>query len=90
MKTINQILHMHPRVDLPNGSYTLVPEGGDEGADGELQYMDVAQDLDQSSEGPKANLANERKPRIINPSFKIMQLPLLCLCIYISGVELEP
>jgi hypothetical protein len=81
---------MHPRVDLPDGSYTLVPEGGDEGAEYELQYVDVAQDLDRSLEGPKANLADEGKPRIINPSFKIMQLPLLCLCIDVSGVELKP
>jgi hypothetical protein len=44
-----------------------VPEGGDEGADEELQYVDVAQDLDPSPEGPKANLASEGKPRIINP-----------------------
>jgi hypothetical protein len=43
----------------------LVPEGGDEGADEELQYVDVAQDLDPSPEGPKANLANEGKPRCI-------------------------
>jgi hypothetical protein len=69
---------LHPHVHLPNGSYTLVPGGGDEGADGELQYVDVAQDLDQSPEGSKANLASEGKPRIINPYFKkIMQLPLL-------------
>jgi hypothetical protein len=68
-------LHLHPRVDLPDGSYTLVPEGGDEGADGELQYVDVAQDLDQSPKGPKANLAREGKPRIINPF-------LLKLCNY--------
>jgi hypothetical protein len=53
---------MHPRVDLHDGSYTLVPEGGDEGADGELQYVDVAQDLDQSPEGPKANLATKASP----------------------------
>jgi hypothetical protein len=60
---------VHPRVDLPDGSYTLVPEG-DEGADGELQYVDVAQDLDQSPKGPKSNLVDEGKPQIINPSFK--------------------
>jgi hypothetical protein len=30
--------------------------------------MDGARDLDQSPEGPKANLADEGKPRIINPS----------------------
>jgi hypothetical protein len=29
------------------------------------------QDLDQSPEGPKANLAIEGKPRIINPVSKI-------------------
>jgi hypothetical protein len=62
-------LHLHPRVDLPVGSCTLVPEGGDEGASGELQYVDVAQDLDQSPEGPKANLASQGMPRIINPVF---------------------
>jgi hypothetical protein len=53
---------MHPRVDLPYGSYTLMPEGGDEGADGELQYVDVARDPDQSPKGPKANLADEGNP----------------------------
>jgi hypothetical protein len=47
----------------------LVPEGGDKGADGDVHYVAVGQDLDQSLEGPKANLANEGKPRIINLSF---------------------
>jgi hypothetical protein len=60
---------LHLLVDLPNGRYTLVPEGGDEGADEELQYVDVAQDLDQSSNRPRANLASEGKPRIIYPVF---------------------
>jgi hypothetical protein len=59
---------LHPRVDLPDGSYTLVPEGGGEGADGDVQYVVVEQDLDQSPEGPKVSIANEGKPRfIINP-----------------------
>jgi hypothetical protein len=62
-------LHVHLRVDLPDGRYTLVLEGGDGGADEELQYVEVAQDLDQSPERPKANLASEGKPRIINPVF---------------------
>jgi hypothetical protein len=72
-------LHLHPRVDLPDSSYTLVPEGGEGGADSALQYMDVAQNLDQSPEGPKANLAGEGKPRIINPLF-------LKSCNYLSYV----
>jgi hypothetical protein len=60
---------VHLRVDLLDGRYTLVPEGGGEGVDEELQYVFVAQGLDQSLEGPKANLASEGKPRIINPVF---------------------
>jgi hypothetical protein len=60
---------MHPRVDLPDGNHMLVPEGGDEGADGDVHYVAIQQDLDQSPEGLKANLADEGKPRIINPSF---------------------
>jgi hypothetical protein len=62
-------LHLHLHVGLSAGRRTLVPEGGDEGADEELQYVDVAQDLDPSPEGPTANLASEGKPRIINPVF---------------------
>jgi hypothetical protein len=67
-----------------------VPEGGNEGANKKLQYVNVAEDLDPSLEGSKANLASEGKPRIINPFLKIMQLCLLRLCIYVSGVELKP
>jgi hypothetical protein len=62
-------LHLHLRVDRPDDRCTLTPEGGDEGADKELPYVDVAQGLDQSLEGPKANLASKGKPRIINPAF---------------------
>jgi hypothetical protein len=60
---------VHLFVDLPDDRYTLVPEGGDGGVDEKLQYVYVAQDLDQSPEGPKANLASERMPQIINPVF---------------------
>jgi hypothetical protein len=58
-------MHLH----LPDGRYTLMTEGGDEGADEKLQYVDIDQDLDQSPEGPKANLASKGKSRIINPIF---------------------
>jgi hypothetical protein len=68
---------LHPRVDLPDGRYTLVPEGGDEGADEELHYVDVAQDLDQSPEGPKPTLPAKASPGSLTPSFKLMQLCLL-------------
>jgi hypothetical protein len=47
-----------------------VPEGGDGGADGDVHHVVVEQDLDQRPEGPKANLAIEGKPLIINLIFK--------------------
>jgi hypothetical protein len=46
-------------------------EGGDEGADGDVHYVAVYQDLDQSREGPKANFTDEGKGWSINTSFKI-------------------
>jgi hypothetical protein len=58
-------LHLHLRVDLSDGRCALVPKGGDERADKELLYVDVAHDLDPSPEGPKANLASEGKLRCI-------------------------
>jgi hypothetical protein len=64
-------MHMHLRVDLSASRRTLVLEGGNEGAGKELPCVDVAQDLDPSPEGPKAILAIEGKPRIINPDFEI-------------------
>jgi hypothetical protein len=64
-------LSLHLRVDRSDGRRTFVPEGGNEGADKELPCVDVAQDLDPSPEGPKANLASEGKPRIINLVFEI-------------------
>jgi hypothetical protein len=64
-------LHLHPHVDLPDGSYTLVPEGGDEGADGELQYVGVAQDLNQSPEGPQGQPFQRRQAPCDNPPRKI-------------------
>jgi hypothetical protein len=69
----------------------LVSEGGEEGADGDVHYVAVDQDLDQSPEEPKASFADERKHWSINLIlFKIMQLSMFCVCIYISGVEIKP
>jgi hypothetical protein len=48
-----------------------VPEGGDGGADGDVHHVVVEKGLDQSPEGPRANLAIEGKPQIINPIFEI-------------------
>ena len=55
------MLHMHPRVELPDGSYTLVPDSGEEGADEEVNYVELNQD--QAPEDPQASFANEGKHR---------------------------
>jgi hypothetical protein len=83
-------LHLHLRVDLPDGRYALVLEGENKDATEELPYVDVAQGLDQSPEGPKANLASEGKPQIITRLLKFCKYDLLCLRIYVSGIELKP
>jgi hypothetical protein len=74
------------RVEVPDGSYTLVPADKDEGADGDVHYVAVENDPDQSPEGPKASIANEGKPRfIINPCW-LNYATILCysLCIYVQ------
>ena len=87
-------MHMHVRVGLPDGSYTLVPKEEDEGADGELHYVTAEQDPDQSSEEPQASCADEGKHRFtINPFFNYFQFLNLCLIIYVylcSGVDMKP
>jgi hypothetical protein len=81
---------LHLRVDLSDGRRALVPEGGDEGTDEEMQYADIAQDLDPSPEGPRPTLPVKASPGSLTTSFKLMQLCLLRLCIYVSRVELKP
>jgi hypothetical protein len=72
------MLHMHLRVELPDGNYTLVSEEGDEGAVAEVNYVE----LDQDPEGPAECLADEGKHlSIYLLPFKSMQLSMFCLCI---------
>jgi hypothetical protein len=52
---------MHSRVDLPDGSYTLVPEG-DEGTD--RGVVIVEQDLDQVQKGQRPTLPTKASPRL--------------------------
>jgi hypothetical protein len=84
---------MHPRVHRPGDSYTLVPERGDNGADRDVHYVAVEQNLDQSLEGPKDNLANEGKPQfIINQFcfFKYLRLSLFMNVHLRTGVDMKP
>jgi hypothetical protein len=51
------------RVDLPDGDYSLVPEAEGE-AEAAMQYVEVLED----TEGAQTNIADEGKPRCIQPS----------------------
>jgi hypothetical protein len=83
---------MYPRVDLPDDRYTYVLEKGDEGVDRDVHYVVVEQDLGQSPEGPKVNLANKGKPRFIIDLYgfcKYLQLSLFMNVHLCSGVGMK-
>jgi hypothetical protein len=50
-------------VEVPDGSYTLLPADGDEGAGGDVHYVSVEHDPDQGPEGCVTTCADEGKPR---------------------------
>jgi hypothetical protein len=53
-------------VEVPAGSYTLVPTDEDEGARGDVHYVTVEQDPDQSLEVGVSACVDEGKPRFIH------------------------
>jgi hypothetical protein len=70
-------LHLDPRVDLPSGSCTRVPEGGDGGADGDVHHVVVEQDMDKVQKGPRPTLPSKVSPGSLTLFLKFMQLSLL-------------
>jgi hypothetical protein len=52
------------RVEVPHGSYTLVPTDEDEGAGGDVHYVSMEQDSDQGPEGCVIACADEGRSRI--------------------------
>jgi hypothetical protein len=55
-------LHRIFRVEVPDGSYKLVPADEDEGAGGDVHYVTVEKDAYQSPEGFLSAGADEGKP----------------------------
>jgi hypothetical protein len=53
------------RVEIPDGSYALVPADEDEGA-GDMHYVTVEQDPDPSPKGCVSACADEGKPQFIH------------------------
>jgi hypothetical protein len=66
------------RIELPDGNYELVPESGEELAEGEVIVVEVQQDPHQCSEDLASDFACEGNPRSITYFVKLLQLFLLC------------
>jgi hypothetical protein len=67
-----------------------VTEGEEEGVGGDVHYVVVDQDLERSPKDPRPTLPMKASPRsLTHVLFESMQLCLLCLCIYVSGVEMK-
>jgi hypothetical protein len=83
-------LHCILRVEVPDGSYTLVPTDLNERAGGEVHYITVEQDPGQSPEVCLTACANEGKPRFYHqPMFYLNLCNYLCysMCIYIQELN---
>ena len=59
---------------LADGTYELVPESESEQREAQVNLIEVAEDLNQSSEESKASFAKEGKPGACHIYFKFMQL----------------
>ena len=54
---------------LAVGTYELVPESESEQREAQVNLTEIAEDLNQSSEDPKASSAQEGKPRSMSYLF---------------------
>ena len=70
LNRITKVTHAYAsRVDsttLADGTYELVPESKSEQREAQANLTEAAEDLNQSSEEPKASSAQEGKPRIMS------------------------
>jgi hypothetical protein len=75
---------------VPAGNYTLVSEDVNEGAGGNVHYVAVEQDPDQSPEDCLTACASEGKPRFYHyPMFYLTLCNYLCysMCIYVHELD---
>ena len=65
-------MHVYFHIDLTtlaDGTYELVPESESEQREAQVNLTKITEDLNQSSEEPKASSAQEGKPRIMSYLF---------------------
>jgi hypothetical protein len=86
-------MHCIPRVEVPDGSYTLVPADEDEGAGGDVHYVTVEQDPDQSPEVCVSACADEGKPQFnihLCFTFKVSHvISWITMCIYVQELNVN-
>jgi hypothetical protein len=63
IKLISPLIIYILRIEVPDGSYTLVSADEDEGAGGDVYYVSVDQDPDQSPEVCLTACTDKRKPQ---------------------------
>ena len=80
------------RVDsaLADGDYELVPVQGGDQLGGEVNAVDANQAPGQVPEEQLTNPDPEGKPRSMSQFFTYATMLCLCLCIYVSGVDMKP
>ena len=63
-----QLMHVRliDSTTLADGTYELVPESESEQREAQVNLIEITEDLNQSSEEPKASSAQEGKPRSIS------------------------
>ena len=73
MNNITKVTHMYAfdidSTTLADGTYELVPESESEQREAQVNLTEIAEDLNQSSEEPKASSAQEGKPRSMSRLF---------------------
>jgi hypothetical protein len=74
---------------LADGTYELVPESESEECEAQVNLTEVAEDRNQSSEGPTASFAQEGKPRSITPIFLDLCNFYLYMILYIKFVGVD-
>ena len=73
MNNITKVTHMYAfHIDtttLADGAYEVVPESESEQREAQVNLTEATEDLNQSSEEPKASSAEEGKPRSMSYPF---------------------
>ena len=76
-------MHVHFHIDLTtlaDGTYELVLEFESEQREAQVNLTEITEDLNQSSEEPKASSAQEGKPRSMSYLFLIYAT--ICIPVY--------